>query len=288
MGKPAIYELTPGFNILSKLVSLAHFQKGEDEISVSTIITRINNNFHWKSNSLSFHLPPQIYLELNTIPLAQHVPQPLDHLSWKLTNNGIFTSKIAYLFISKATSNTTNNSSQSEAQNSNWIWKTTDHPRDQFFLWQAIVKCLPVNIYLHNSNCIRSDLWPLCFSFPESIQHALRDCAQVKNIWNSFYPPQHFFDQSYDDWIKSNVINSTYSILGIPWHLIFLVALREIWLSINKKVFKNYSSNCALLKNHILSRAGEFWYNIDLLQNTSPVTSVSRMDPLVWTKPQEG
>lgn len=130
-----------------------------------------------------------------------------------------------------------------------------------------MVKCFPVNTILHKSKCIQTYLCPLCSLYPESHQHALRDCIQIKNIWNSLHPPQLFFDQSYDDWIEMNAKNTTYTLLSIPSQSIFLVAIRGIWLSRNKRLFKYCSTSFALLKNHIFSRAVELWYNSDPFPN---------------------
>lgn len=64
---------------------------------------------------------------LNRLPNAQ-TPTPVDKTIWKLTSNGIFSSKSTYYFILN-NSKTETDSQQENQKNMTWIWKTPCHPR---------------------------------------------------------------------------------------------------------------------------------------------------------------
>lgn len=128
-------------------------------------------------------------------------------------------------------------SSTCEQSNLSWLWKQPCHPREIFFLWQTYKNGLPTNAKFFKANCIGNDLWPLCQQDQETHLHALRDCANVKRIWNTLNPPQHFYDKNLQDWIQQNYSITNESSLNLPWNTIFTYAIRSIWLNRNKKKY---------------------------------------------------
>lgn len=166
--------------------------KDEDKRMVNYIISKTSNkNFTGNLKLFLSIAPPKLFWKL-TLPLGQIDPQLNDHLSWKRTTNSQFNSISAYIFITKISASQHHNNSHLYAKNYKWIWKTVAHPQENFFLWQAYFKCLPVNTILFKVNSVQTDLCPLCSLLPKNHIHALRDCTTIANIWDSLNPPTFF------------------------------------------------------------------------------------------------
>lgn len=80
--------------------------QSEDEIKVSSIIKRISNNNVWHFDDLPFQLLEKQIMEIKSQPLVQGILPPNDQTIWKLTENGSFSSKSAYLWLHDLSKNT--------------------------------------------------------------------------------------------------------------------------------------------------------------------------------------
>ncbi|KAK9008984.1 hypothetical protein V6N11_080460 [Hibiscus sabdariffa] len=76
--------------------------------------------------------------------------------------------------------------------------------------------------------------------------HGQWDVMKLSGVWSRLLPPQHLVPFYYDDfrtWLASNVaITDIHPILGIPWHLLFVSTLWQIWKNRNAWVFNGIMS----------------------------------------------
>lgn len=67
-----------------------------------------------------------------------------------------------------------------------------------------------------------------------------------------------------------NSKDTTPNILGIPWQILFLYAIKIIWHSRNKKVFQNSSLPIDSANSLIVSKDAEFWSSLEAHGNVNP------------------
>lgn len=119
--------------------SMDHYQRMTKIKLLAQSLKKMKLTF-WQIQDIPFHLPKQITQHIKALPLSQSMHSLEDIESWKLTSNGQFTIKLAYLFILNNSKNSTSLNLQTRT-NYSWIW----NPRQQFFLWQAYTKSLCTN-----------------------------------------------------------------------------------------------------------------------------------------------
>lgn len=78
------------------------------------------------------------------------------------------------------------------------------------------------------------------------------------------------------------------NVLGIPWQILFIYAIRNILLLRNQKVFLNSSIPITSTKRLISSQAADFLSSIDSFGNSNPYPTPSVPSNLKWEKPRNG
>lgn len=97
-----------------------------------------------------------------------------DTIIWKLTANGVYTTKLAYrLQFIGATRSTFNET----------IWKCWAPPKCKFFAWLVIQICIWTVDRLQKRGWQNQQLCPLCRVTQESAVHLLTSCRVTCRIW---------------------------------------------------------------------------------------------------------
>lgn len=152
-----------------------------------------------------------------------------DQLFWKHISSGNFTVASAYhLFI---------NNEEPSFPLFSQIWKTKILPRNLFFLWQTAADGLPIKTALHHRNIIQDSLCPRCHLYPETFDHAFRECQEIKPLCDQVLPsdfPNSSLTLQFQSWIMFNLQSKIfYPRSAISWTQIFAFLLRAIWIDRN-------------------------------------------------------
>ncbi|KAK9280732.1 hypothetical protein L1049_003620 [Liquidambar formosana] len=151
---------------------------GEDTTKICDLI---NENGEWKFDGLSFVLPPTI-LDLIGPPPTLRFVNGDDCISWSESQSKKFCSKSAY--------NLTNNSPGCDSPNPIWtkIWNINTLSKIQNFLWLCCQKKIACNEVLFKRHITFSNLCPICFNEPKTVEHVLRDCEYAREFWAMVHP----------------------------------------------------------------------------------------------------
>ena len=162
-------------------------------------------------------------------------PDTPDNIDWKLTADGMYTTKSAYdaQFLGSTSTNF-----------ENLFWKAWAPPKCKVFSWLAIqnrlwtADSLSARGWPHNDRCV------LCRATPESGIHLFADCRFVKQIWDDIttwakvdglHPAAWQTFQSMEEWwtmiarLPSNDAEGLRSLI--------MLVIREIWLERNARIF---------------------------------------------------
>ena len=108
----------------------------------------------WDWSKVSFQLPTQVLMDINSIPFSIRADQRGDRLTWVGANRGDFDLKHAY---SIATGCGTNG----EAFSRQWVWKIETLPRIKTFIWQCLHNSIRVGECLARRGINVSEICPL-------------------------------------------------------------------------------------------------------------------------------
>ena len=64
-----------------------------------------------------------------------------------------------------------------------WVWKLETLPRIKSFIWRCAHNSIGVKGCLVRRGMGEDDICPICRVDSQSILHAIRDCARVKDVW---------------------------------------------------------------------------------------------------------
>ena len=131
------------------------------------------------------------------------------------------------------------------------------------------------------------ELCPICQREPESITHAIRDCAWVKAVWIQLgvsISNQAFWTSNLQEWIILNGKTSSSCEQGnLSWKTIFSFAVWCIWKSRNMVVFNRKGPNQNLSKE-IMNQTLEFFYCVQSPRNPSH----KALRAIRWERPLTG
>ena len=189
----------------------------------------------WDWSSLSFHIPNQVLLEINSIPITVRANQGEDRLIWAGANQGDFDLKYAYALAM-------GNEAKDEDFNGSWVWKLDTIPRVKTFIWQCLHNSIGVGECLVKRCISESNICPLCQKEPESILHRLRDCVTSKQTWErlGINPSNAFYEGNLIPWLETNCKDNSCR-LGEqpPWKILFSFTIWLLWKQRNDVVFGN-------------------------------------------------
>lgn len=107
------------------------------------------------------------------------------------------------------------------------------------FLWKLSHQRLATR---SNLTWLTTLLCPICSQVDETTSHLFQTCRCTRLIWkrlNSFAAHSSFLDGPFSTWLQTNVANKSAMLPhGVPWYLIFVFVLWNIWIHRNNKVFK--------------------------------------------------
>ncbi|KAK8555205.1 hypothetical protein V6N12_009358 [Hibiscus sabdariffa] len=123
------------------------------------------------------------------------------------------------------------------------IWKFHVPQRIRLFLWLTYRERLMTNSERFRRSFGRSASCPRCSSDMESTIHALRDCKEAKETWLLLLPQSYatyFFQADIKAWLQQNLSSTMlHHTNGIPWNLLFISTLWQIWKYRNDFVFNS-------------------------------------------------
>ena len=207
----------------------------------------------------------------------------LDSVAWRGSNDGDFSVKSAYSFIS--------HSGRLPADPLfKLIWNCVGLEWIQVFLWQVAAGALPTNYFRFSRHvsddptCSRCDLL-----VQETSLHVLHDCPIALGFWNRMidaetYPT--FYTYSLRSWVHWNLeLNNP--IAGNSWPCVFASAVHYLWRIKNQENFQFITPS----EDDIFSR---FWLvfksqnlYVDYVDRSN-LTKTHRVIHIAWSCPQEG
>ncbi|KAK9990873.1 hypothetical protein SO802_025858 [Lithocarpus litseifolius] len=247
------------------------------EFNLSVAETTCQGSWDWRK--LSFELPLDVKDMIKAIPL-QIYGEKHDNLIWKGSHDGDFKLASAYKLARSE-------SLDAQTFQGYWIWKLDTLPKIKHFLWLCFHNSVPVKKVLESRGIIHDACCPLCRNHEETILHTLRDCPVAMNFWQKFRTSQNlsnFMHLSLVDWLSTNCLDSNLiRINGIPWSIVFPLAVWNLWKHRNNMVFQNSPLN-PNLHSLCMKAATEYYY----CMGKGLASKRHSVIPVCWYKPQEG
>lgn len=114
----------------------------------------------WDWSMLSFQIPNNILMEINSIPNSMRAIQGEDRLIWTGANRGDFDLKHAYALAMGS-------ESDGGSFNGMWVWKLDTIPQVKTFIWQCLHNSIGIGECLVKRCISDSDIYLLCQREPE-------------------------------------------------------------------------------------------------------------------------
>ncbi|KAG5529761.1 hypothetical protein RHGRI_030220 [Rhododendron griersonianum] len=257
---------------------LALLYPGDHTNSNFTVSTLIVNG-KWHLDSIA-HI-----VDCNILQMIQNTPLPLvtqasDHPSWKGSPNGNFSVSAAYKMI---------NGQDSDKNGWKWFWKLKIPEKLKTFIWTIFHNKLPTNLLRAQRGMSSLDSCPRCNAGPEDINHLFRTCLKAVDTWratacgqsmrgNLNVPLMDWFGQNLR---KTKLIGVSYK---IPWNILFISTIWQIWKDRNRKSFDNLDSNA------IFSSKVSYDYAVEIVEAfKSPLMTDQQRSRLTkWVPPIAG
>ena len=139
------------------------------------------------------------------------VSRGVDKLAWVDSPKGTFDLSSAYRIVVGMENNC--------LSPVRWIWKADTLPRIKTFLWLCAHNSIAVKVFLEKRGVVHETLCPICQGGSKTILHALRDCTQIKHVWNQLgvtATNQAFWRSNLQVWLASNGTKSGSLITANP------------------------------------------------------------------------
>ena len=212
------------------------------------------------------------------LPTHQNSPHIHDSLAWAFSKDGWFSIKSAYLLARDL------NPLNPGLNSVSWVWKLEAPPKILFFLWLCLHNSIPTCDILGSRGLSLSPLCPICFEENEAIDHLLRRCRTAAELWVDLKFPLCLvdsFNQPLVEWLAMNCKTDVSSnFLGIPWSIIFIISIWQIWIHRNELVFRTGKGNPNLAMRCIQSSAEFFSIGMNTKIHLSKICV-----PVAWQKP---
>ena len=119
-----------------------------------------------------------------------------------------------------------------------WVWGNHHPPKIKFFHWLIWHDRIPTQKLLFNRKIVPNPICNLCDSSEEDILHVLRDCDNIREVWN-LIPFETFLENTEtEEWFTKNLFNPEL-FRGIPWNTLFSFICYGAWTTRNKFLFES-------------------------------------------------
>ena len=234
----------------------------------------------WSLHNLSFELPSELIEDIKATPFSND-PNTQDSLAWAFSKDGWFSIKSAYLLARDL------NPLNPRMDYVSWVWKMDAPPKILFFLWLCLHNSLPTCTILGSRGLNLSLSYPICNEDYESIDHLLRRCKTTVELWQKLEFPLYLvdsFNKLLAEWLLVNCkMDVSSKFLGIPWKIIFIMSIWQIWTHKNEVVFRTGRGDPNLVKRCIQSNVEYFSIGMKTKIHPSKICV-----PVAWQKPPFG
>lgn len=152
--------------------------------------------------------------------------------------------------------------------------------------FKTLHNSLLTNHLLNRRGIATSDLFPRCNTCSENINHLFRECNKAKELCNCIpfgCLMRGNMDNPYKEWIPQNLRRNR--VVGneskIPWHMVFVTALWQIWKDRNKKSFENIDVLPRIIAKTVMTYSEE----IVEASKAPSFSGPSNVHLNLWTKP---
>ena len=168
-----------------------------------------------------------------------------------------------------------------------WVWKVDGPPKIQFFLWLCLHNSIPTCEVLGSRGLNLSPTFPICTKGNESIEHMLRGCKSTVELWQKLEFPYCLVDsfkKPVAEWLQVNYKTEVCSkFLGIPWRIIFIISIWQIWIHRNEFAFRTGRPNQKLEKK--CNQSSAEYFSIEM-KTKVPLSKTCVL--VSWQKPHVG
>ena len=214
----------------------------------------------WDWGKIPFEIPLEIKRIIQTIPVTI-LSRGADKLIWAGSPQGTFDLRSAYRLAMGFDTITTFPAS--------WIWKAETLPKIKTFLWRCAHNSIGVKVYLERRGITQDIVCPICQGGSETILHALRDCNQLKCVWNQLgisSSNHDFWRSDLQSWLSFNGrMISNLCATQPPWKVVFPIALWNVWKNRNNMVVNKKNRNPSLAME-IVKQALEYYHCVASLR----------------------
>ncbi|KAJ1384921.1 Reverse transcriptase zinc-binding domain [Sesbania bispinosa] len=235
----------------------------------------------WLFDSFSSWLPNHVVAEISA-NLAARDDLGQDHLVWKFSHDGNFSTSSAYASIHDFPS----------VDESKWklLWHWEGLVRAKYFLWLVVKGGLKTNCFRWDHGMSDSSLFPLCGAHIETYGHILSECEKVSKVWDSVFsgfPVLRAPGTSVVSWLFTNISNDKMHCSGASWSLFFGVTCWHIWRARNGVIFNHEAWDHNSISHRIWNTVRGF-----VVASKSPLSAsrlatrrVTKM--ITWSPPSE-
>ncbi|CAN1224699.1 Putative ribonuclease H protein At1g65750 [Linum grandiflorum] len=196
------------------------------EAAAALRVDSLISGSQWSVSNCPFNIPAACKALIENIPLASF-SHGVDRIIWCPSARGMYSPKSAYWCLFNSENNV-----QSREDEWSWIWKLRSPRRINFMVWLAVRDCLPTRNFLARRHIPLAYVCPGCGVEGETLLHVLRDCNQVRHIWDDIVPVEinNFFNLSLKDWFWENInVKGGIRIREVWWSDWFLALVWNIW-----------------------------------------------------------
>ena len=149
-----------------------------------------------------------------------------DRMSWSGSNDGQFSVKSAYTFLTKNVVPRQNMEALYRR-----VWRVAVPERTRVFLWLVSHQVIMTNMERKRRHLSDSSVCQLCKNGDETILHVLRVCPAAAGLWLRIVIPsrrQRFFELPLLEWLYENLASGS-SVSGDQWPTLFALTVWWCW-----------------------------------------------------------
>ncbi|KAL4318195.1 hypothetical protein GQ457_18G013860 [Hibiscus cannabinus] len=213
----------------------------------------ISSSGKWDWERLEHHLPISALESLAAIQL----PKPeygIDVPGWRWEERRNFWMKSAYKFLMQE---------GDSLRDSKWriIWSLRVPQRIRVFMWITSHKRHLTNVERRRRHLSLSDTCSICLNGVEDLDHVLRKCHKVHDLWSSILSPDMldwFWTTPFDAWLLNNIKRSARPEQpDFDWSMQFSIFCWLLWKNRCRIVFdKKFAMHDSILDSVLLA---ELW-----------------------------